>query len=90
MEPTKAELIAMASYAPPSSLDLRVKAFEFLRDCKPKQFKAMVKDKSLKDVLDARVKACQEYAASLIATGVWEGEAWNLAIRRELLESESD
>lgn len=79
-----------ATYTPPSPFDLRVKAFEFLRDCKLDALDAMTKDHTLKAVLDARVKACQEYAASLIATGVWAGEAWNLAIRRELLESESD
>lgn len=80
----------MLAYTPPSDADLWWKALGFFRTSKKVQYDAMRLDGSLKEVVGGRVAACKSYAQRLIDSGTWEGEAWNQAIRQELLESESD
>lgn len=71
-------------------LELSLKASNFLRENRPEQWAAMKRDGTLQQTVKSRVEACKAYAASLIDGGMFEGEAWNMAIRKELLESESD
>ena len=50
----------------------------------------MKADGSHKEVCQLKAKAAKDYAESFIYSGVWDREAWNRAIRLEILESESD
>ena len=78
-------------YPTPTDGDLWLKAMDFLRVCRPKVYKELSSsDEGLEDLINSRIAACKRYAMNLIAGGTWEGEAWNLAIRQELLESETD
>ena len=80
----------MQTYNAPTDADLWLKATEFFRTCKPTAYRAMSREGNLEDVARRRVDACKSYAQRLINSGIWEGDAWNQAIRAELLESESD
>ena len=75
---------------PPTFEELRQKALVFFKENKPKSYRQMKRDNELDEVLDMRARACQRYAQGLMEQGMWEGEAWNLAIRQEILESETD
>lgn len=74
----------------PSDSQLREQALKFFKENKPKAYREMKADGSLEEVLAMRVKAARDYAQTLQNTGTWAGEAWNRAIRLEILESESD
>ena len=80
----------ITQYKIPSDADLWWKAIEFYRTSKKATYDAMRLDGSLTNVVGGRVAACKRYAQNLIDSGTWEGEAWNQAIRVELLGSESN
>jgi len=80
----------VTTYKPPTDADLWWKALGFLRTSRHADYYAMRLDGSLKGIVEGRIAACKSYAQRLIDSGTWEGEAWNQAIRVELLESESN
>ena len=80
----------VTAYKPPTDANLWLKALGYYRTCRQAEYDTMRRDATLKDVIGARVAACKSLAQRLIDTGVWEGEAWNQAIRVELLGSESN
>ncbi len=82
--------VVQALQYPPSDEVLRQKSLTFVKECKPKSYRQMKRLHELEEYLDLKVKACKREAQSLMESGVWENEAWNRAIRQELLESESD
>ncbi|GEM_PF-2675358 len=75
---------------PPSQAELEAKAEYFLKTSRAKEYRAAKKSGELQEWIQIKVKAAKEMAESLIGGGVWEGEAWNRAIRSQILESESD
>ena len=79
-----------ATFDSPTDGELWLKATDFFRTCRPHAHRDMRRDGSFEEVILGRVAACKRYATNLIDGGMWEGEAWNRAIRKELLESESD
>ena len=81
---------ARAPQYPPSPASLRAQALVYLKECKPTEYRQMKKDGELEKHLGLMVEACQRYAMNLKEQGVEEWEAWNLAIRQEILESPSD
>src|SRR3990172_5888260 len=72
--------------APPSDLDLYSKCVDFLRTCRPAVYKALRSTGPTQDAVIAKVRECKQHAIGLIESGVWEGEAWQRAIRAVLLE----
>lgn len=84
------EVIAQPPEYPPSVESLRAKALAYIKECKPRDYRRMKRNGELEKYLDLAVEACQDYARRLIEQGMWEREAWNMAIRQEILESESD
>lgn len=74
----------------PTQEVLVLKALNFYKECKPKEYREMKKDGSLQEVCQMKAKAAKRYAESLIHQGMWNREAWNMAVRQEILESESD
>ncbi len=74
----------------PSQESLEAQALDFFKRCKPKEYREMKKDGSLREVCQLRARAAKRYAENLIQCGVWEREAWNMAVRQEILESETD
>lgn len=70
--------------------ELAETAKKHLKDAHPKDYQAMQSDGSLNKWSLARATATREYANDLQTSGMGEQEAWNLAIRQELLETESD
>jgi len=77
-------------YTNPTDQDLYMKGWNYYRMCKPKAFREMDRDGTLPEVIIKRVRACKRYAENLIQNGMWDGEAWQQAIRQEMLGSESD
>jgi len=81
--------LKVAEFQLPSHSDLRSKAWAFLKSNKPGELKKMSKGK-LDRYCEQKAKAAENLAKNLIATGEFPEVAWNLAIRQEILESESD
>ena len=79
-----------SQFYPPSAESLRAQALKFVKENQPEEYRHMKKDGELEAYLDLKVKACQEYAASLIASGLFVNQAWISAIRQEILESNTD
>jgi hypothetical protein len=75
---------------PPTQEELGAKALYYVRTCKPKSYKEMKKDGTLDHYCQLAAIAATNYANSLIDTGESEEQAWNRAIRLEILESETD
>ncbi len=74
----------------PTQEALEAQALDFSKKCKPKEYREMKKDGSLQEVCQLAARAAQSYAERLIKNGMWEREAWNMAIRQDILQSESD
>lgn len=68
---------------------LEGKAAKLVRQNQPKLYKSMTKAE-LTEYCERKAKRAKEYAENLMQVGIWEEEAWNRAIRLEILESESD
>lgn len=75
---------------PPSDEELRDKALRFLKEVKPREYREMQREGALNRLVENKVAACKDYAAALMRSGSSPPEAWNRAIRLEILESESD
>lgn len=78
----------MEAYTP-TSADLALYAIDYYRIRQPREYKKMRRDGTLNEVIEGKVKACKDYAQNLIASGTWEGEAWQTAIREVLLQVSS-
>lgn len=75
----------------PPTLDLLIlKGREFLRQCKPKEYSELKLASRLDEICRLKAVAAQEMAKDLIESGVFEREAWNRAIRFQILESETE
>jgi hypothetical protein len=70
-----------------SQADLEAKALEYVKENKPKEYRKMKKSGDLDEYCRLAAKAARESAEALIKSGMWDREAWNLAIRQEILES---
>jgi hypothetical protein len=69
--------------------ELESKALDFIKRNKKKDCKTMSKAE-INEWAVLKANAARRYAENLMATGIWYQEAWNRAIRLEILESESD
>ena len=70
--------------------DLKEKRLKFLRGNRPKEYRRLKQEGKLDAHLQASADACVKEAERLIETGTFEGQAWQWAIRTELLESPQD
>ncbi|MBM3949547.1 MAG: hypothetical protein FJ312_10015 [SAR202 cluster bacterium] len=81
-------------YSPnPSDWALRRVAEYKLWLCDRKEYLAARKDGTLDEWLDILVRSCRTYAEGLLhpdMNDLQRGEIWNMAVRSELLGSESD
>ena len=77
----------MTGYSDEKLKDLRL---GFLRNCKPRTLRKMRQSRELEGHLQARADLTRGRCASLVESGVFEGQAWQWAIREVLLESEWD
>jgi hypothetical protein len=77
-------------FVAPTQQELEAKALRYLKTCKPKELKELKRNGELEQSLQLRARAAKRYALNLMESGVWETEAWNRAIRLEILESDSD
>jgi hypothetical protein len=75
---------------PPSDDMLRTKTITYLKENKHKAYIQMKKDGTLDSYLSVTVKMCRETAKNLIGQGMVDEEAWSIAIRQDIFESESD
>ena len=82
--PTTLEFVA------PSQEELEAQSLDFLKTCRRSLYRDLRGTGDLGDFLKRRANRARGYARNLMASGVWETEAWNRAIRLEILESESD
>ena len=78
----------MYSKAPTQS-ELENKALTFVRTNKPKYYNNLKKTGKLKEYCQIRATKAMTYAKTLIVNGTPEAEAWNMAIRHEILEAKS-
>ena len=77
-------------YQPPTQSELKNKALNFVKTNKPRYYRDLKKTGKLKEYCQRRATKAMSYAKSLIVNGMSEGEAWNMAIRQEMLELKSD
>ena len=77
-------------YQPPTQSELENKALNFVKTNKPRYYRDLKKTGKLKEYCRRRATKAMSYAKSLIVNGMSEGEAWNMAIRQEILELKSD
>ena len=70
--------------------ELEEKRLTYLRLCKPKELRRLRKEGALAEHLERRARRCRDQVASLTQDGVFEGRAWQVAIREALLETEAD
>lgn len=76
---------------PPTEAELVAKAIRYLRQNKPQEYKSLKEEGGgVYQYALAKAQAAERYAANLITEGKSPTEAWNMAIRQEILESESD
>ena len=62
----------------------------FLQDCKPKMYRRLQRAGLLADHLQAMADLCRRRVKSLVASGTFEGQAWQWAVRTVLLEAQED
>ena len=78
-------------YKAPTETELINKALVFMKEnYSRKKYKALKDSGEVQELAQLKAKAAIRYAENLISSGMWAGEAWNQAIRLEILESESD
>lgn len=69
--------------------ELETKALNFLKENKRKMYSAMSR-KERKSLVNLKARAAMRQAENLMATGMDSKDAWNRAIRLEILESNSE
>ena len=63
----------------------------FLRENRPKEYMRLKKSGELQAHLEKTARACRETAEGLVENGItFEAQAWQWAIRRELLDTPWD
>jgi hypothetical protein len=72
-----------------SQSELETKALNFIKRNKKKACKTMTKGE-ISEWARLKANAARTEADGLMASGVWDQEAWNRAIRSQILESETD
>ena len=77
-------------YRPPTQSELEYKALDFVKTNKLRYYKDLKKTGKLKEYCQRRATKAMSHAKSLISNGVSGEEAWNIAIRQEILELKSD
>ena len=79
------------AFVPPSESSLIETAMTFMKENYPrKKFWALKKSGELEELARLKASACKDYAENLIKTGTFANQAWNMAIKQEILGSESD
>jgi hypothetical protein len=68
---------------------LETKAHDFLKQNKAKEYKAM-SQKDRNELAHLKAEAAKRYAENLMESGTPDFVAWPMAIRQEILGSESD
>jgi acyl-CoA reductase-like NAD-dependent aldehyde dehydrogenase len=74
---------------PPTHGDLVDKALTYLRENQRKEWRAKTPEQRT-EYAELAVKRAERYANTLQKMGMFESDAWNTAIRQEILGSESD
>jgi hypothetical protein len=74
---------------PPCHGDLTDKALTYLKQCHPAEYRHKTIPQRNQYAEDAARRA-ERYAEILISQGMFESEAWNDAIRTEILENRGD
>ena len=77
-------------FTPPPRGHLLEQVREFLRTSRESDYYRMKREGTLEEELERRVDTAIRYAGNLTASGEWEVQAWNRAIRLVILESETD
>lgn len=74
---------------PPSHGDLVDKALTYLKENLKKEYKSMTPVQRT-EYAESAAKRAERYANTLQKMGIWESEAWNTAIRQEILGNAGD
>jgi len=74
---------------PPSHGDLVDKALTYLKENRKKEYKSMTPAQRT-EYAESAAKRAERYANTLQKMGIWESEAWNTAIRQEILSNAGD
>ena len=73
-----------------SDEDLKEYAREYLRDCRPKEYRSLIRKGQLEDRLQEKADRTRAVAEKHIKRGVFPEQAWHWAIRVEILGAEMD
>jgi len=80
----------ISTFTPPTEDQLKEMALSFVKEAKPKEYHKMKKSGELGEYQRLKAKFAREEAEGLMSVGIWDQEAWNRAIRSQILESETD
>ena len=81
--------LRVETFQPPSRRELEAKTLTFLKENNAEAYKAMAESGHLGEYCRMKTEAATQYAERLMMTGAWAREAWNCAIRKEILEQYS-
>ena len=74
---------------PPTHGDLTDKALTYLKENRRKEYRTMTAEQRT-EYAESAAKRAERYANTLQKMGIWESEAWNTAIRQEILGNAGD
>lgn len=81
------------AFVPPPDEVLKLKREKFLKESRPALYLELKKSpggQQLRIHLNQKVKAVKDVAGALIQSGAFPPDAWDRAVRQELLESDLD
>ena len=73
-------------YQPPTQSKLENEALNFVQRNKPRYYNDLRKTGKLKEYCQHKATKAMSHAKSLISNGMPESEAWDMAIRQEIME----
>lgn len=76
------------TFTPPGYMAMYDTALQFLRMCRAEDYRELRKARQLEAHIDGRIRATEDYAASLIDGGESPNIAWHRAVRSRILDSD--
>ncbi len=77
-------------FTPPTQELLEMKALHFLKTCRREAYREVKGAGELAEWVTLKANAARKYAENMISNGAMAEEAWNMAVRLEILGSETD
>lgn len=84
------DIMPPEKFRPPSKDELELQALNFYKTYKREEYQRLKNAGELETLCHLKAENAMRFAQDSIAIGMSDNEAWNKAIRSEILESETD